>query len=82
MAADRRMPGRLRRAWLGRAVLVRTMPALRWHRCSLVALFFPSHLERIGRVEATAAFTRGKHHAPFIYQVHQVGEGFAQRIEF
>ena len=52
-----------------------------WFAHVMLTLLFPSHLEGIGGVEATAVFARGKHHAPLIYQIHQVGKGFAQRIE-
>lgn len=53
-----------------------------WLAHVMLTLLFPPHLEGIGGVETTAVFARGKHHAPLIYQIHQVGKGFSQRIEF
>ena len=53
-----------------------------WLAHVMLALLFPPHLEGIGGVEPTAVFARGKRHASLIYQVHQMGKGFAQRIEF
>lgn len=53
-----------------------------WLAHVMLTLLFLSHLEGIGGVEATAVFARGEHHAPLIHQIHQMGKGFSQRIEF
>ena len=53
-----------------------------WLVHAMLALLFPSHLRRIGGVEAAAVFACGEHYPSFIHQIYQVGKGFSQRIEF